>query len=250
MKLNLQSLTLAWAIAFSMSSTVLAQGRSPSVSLRIPGQWSNRESTDFSGDGRPRRTAGGASRGECRVKNNSSLTALIPDTPVVLTIAESPTFWFYIPYTLTSENSVEFVLKDDHNNYVYKTQFSERETSPGIVNLRLPSRITLEAERNYDWYLLIYCDPQNQDKFVYVNGSVRRVERSSLNSSSKLPSPEERLNFYVAEGLWYDAITNLAEKMSAAPQDNGTRNNWVTLLRSVGLENLASEPFALCCSLE
>ena len=247
----LQPLALACAIAFSMSSPSLAPVRAETVSMQsIPLEWRNRESPDFSGDGRPRRTAGGASRSGCQNQNEMTLTALIPNTPIALTVAESPTFWFYVPYALTPEQSVEFVLKDSQNDYVYKTKLTRRETSPGIIGLRLPSTVSLEANQNYDWYFLVYCEPENLSKFVYVNGSVRRVERPYLTSSLEFPSAAERLHFYASEGLWYDAVSHLAQQISANPQDAATKNDWATLLQSVGLEKLIEKPFVSCCPLE
>lgn len=220
-------------------------------SQTIPSDWKNAESPDFSGDGRPKRTAGGASRGECQVENNLPLTALIPDTSVALTVSQSPTFWFYVPYILTSEQSVEFVLKNSRDEYVYTTKMTGKEiTSPGIVGLHLPSTVTIDAEVDYDWYFLVYCEPQNLDKFVYVNGSVRRVDRPYLSSSLESPLPEKKLDFYATEGLWYDAVTHLARRAIANPQDATVKNDWTKLLQSVGLSELAEKPFVSCCSLK
>ncbi|MBG1270835.1 DUF928 domain-containing protein [Nostoc sp. WHI] len=53
-------------------------------------------------------------------------------------------------------------------------------TPSGVVSLRLPSTVLLKAGKDYNYYFLVYCDVQNQDKFVYVNGLVRRVKRPAL----------------------------------------------------------------------
>ena len=242
---------LAIGIAFiiGLPSHLAAQTKIDSLKS-LPLEWENQQPQDFSGDGRPKRTAGGASRSQCQAKNDLPLTAIVPDTAVVLTAAKSPTFWFYLPYTLTPKNSVEFVLKDDRDKYVYKTELTGKKVTPGIVGLRLPPKVALNPELDYNWYFLVYCEPQDRDKFAYVNGSVRRIENSYLSSSSELSSPQEQLHFYASEGLWYDALTNLAERMSANPQDVAIKDNWATLLRSVGLEKLAGEPFVPCCSLK
>lgn len=244
-------LVLASAIALGIGLPSHLAARTEIDSLQsLPLEWSNQQSPDFSGDGRPKRTAGGASRSQCLAKNDLPLTAIVPDTTVALTAAKSPTFWFYLPYTLTPQHSVEFVLQDDRDKYVYKTELTGKKVSPGIIDLRLPPEVTLEAELNYNWYFVVYCEPQNRDKFVYVNGSVRRIESSDPSSSSELSSPQEQLYFYASKRLWYDAVTNLTEQMNANPQDRAIKDNWTTLLRSVGLEKLAREPFVPCCSLK
>ncbi|PLZ80814.1 hypothetical protein CBP16_12415, partial [Fischerella thermalis WC217] len=37
-----------------------------------------------------------------------------------LTVAERPTFWFYVPYPPTNRLSVEFLLRDKEDNEVYR----------------------------------------------------------------------------------------------------------------------------------
>jgi len=213
----------------------------------IPPPLSNEAEPGFDEDGRPRKREGGGSRGECLVENKPPLTALVPHTGVGLTVSESPTFLFYVPYTLTPEHSVEFVLKEG-KTYVYQTQILGEGTSPGFVSFRLPSTVSLDADKNYDWHFVVYCDSQNKDKFVFVNGSVRRVERPELKRQLESATPLESITLYATEGIWYEAVTGLAELHRAAPQDDQLRSNWAGLLQSVGLERLTSESFVPCCS--
>jgi Domain of Unknown Function (DUF928) len=214
------------------------QGRSPFNRL------------DFSDLGRPRKRRGSGSRGgSCVVGNKPPLIALVPNTGGGLTVAKSPRFWFYVPYTLTPDYLVEFVLKDYQDNTIYKNKFSGKGTPAGVVSLRLPSTVSLEAGKDYHWYFLIYCDAQNQDKFVYVNGSVRRVERPDLERQLTSTSPQDRMARYETEGIWYEAVTEMAERISGSPQDAKIRQDWVDLLQSVGLEEVAAEPFVPCCVL-
>lgn len=247
-KYILSGLTFTFASFISYASPLWAQSAGNLNELLSSGQ-ANFTLPDFSDVGRPRRRIGGGSRGPCRVTNNLPLTALAPYNSAGLTIAETPTFWFYVPYTLTPDHSVEFVLKDG-NNEVYKTRFSGNETTPGIVNLHLPSTVSLEAEKDYNWYLLVYCDPQNQNRFVYVDGLVRRIQRPDIESQLESATPQERIALYATEGLWYDTLTHLAENLRASPHNRRINQDWANLLRSVGLEPLASEPFVACCSPE
>ena len=251
---------------------------SSSVRVRfIPPLLSNEEEPDFSDVGRPQKREGGGSRGGCLVKDKPPLTALVPQSSLeshpeqplpIATIPHSrsqgvldpnenrynmgltvtnPTFWFYVPYPLTPEHSVEFVLKVGKND-VYKTKFPGLGTPPGIVSLRLPSTASLEANKSYNWYLFVYCDSQNKDKFDFVNGLVRRVERPKLKSQLYSATPQERIIMYATEGIWYDALTGLAELHRAYPKNDKLNQDWVGLLQSVGLEKLAPEPFVPCCS--
>lgn len=236
----LQTIVLFSTLAFSNSSFSPLPVEAEAESLQsIPLEWENSQSSpDFSGDGRPKRTAGGASRSQCLAENDVPLTAIVPDTSVALTAAKSPTFWFYLPNSLTSKHSVEFVLKDDRDKYIYKTELAGEKVSSGIIGLQLPATITLNAKHDYHWYFLVHCQARN--KFVYVNGSVRRIETPNLDISNSLP--QEQLNFYASQGLWYDAMTNVAEQMSANPQNPTNQDNWATLLQSVELNELIHKP--------
>ena len=64
-------------------------------------------------------------------------------------LAESPTFWFYVPYTLTPNYSVEFVPKDNQDNTIYTNKVGGKGTPSGIVSLRLPSTVLLKAGKDY-----------------------------------------------------------------------------------------------------
>ncbi|NJQ98773.1 MAG: DUF928 domain-containing protein [Hydrococcus sp. CSU_1_8] len=90
-------------------------------------------------------------------------------------------FWFYVPYTLTPKYGIEFVLKDDRGNYVYKIKFPGSGTPPGIVSIRLPPTVFLETNKDYTWYFLLYCGARSPDN--YINGFIRRVERQIWKSS-------------------------------------------------------------------
>ena len=213
------------------------------------------------------RQRGGASRGQCPVVGKP-LTALVPATQKTLgarqgsspalgtlesvwglTVAERPTLWFYVPYTLTPKLPIEFVLQDEQGNDVYQTSFTSSQTPPGIAKFRLPSTAApLKVGKKYHWYFSIYCD---SDDPVFVEGWVQRnaLNPSVINRLQKA-TPRQRTALYAANGIWHDALTTLAELRSANPQDATLRNDWVSLLQPVGLEAIAREPMSKCCAPE
>jgi hypothetical protein len=207
--------------------------------------------------GAPTQRSHAGSRGCEEIEGQSSssdeeklLTALVPayqttDSDLVwgLTTSERPTFWFYVPYTLTSQYAIEFVLKDDQGNYVYKVKFPGEGTPPGIISLRLPPTVSLLRDRDYTWYFLLYCGARAPDN--YINGFIRRVERPNLEHQLRSISPRERAILYAEQGIWYEALTELIQLR----RDNNKRD-WTRLLQSVGLERLAGEPLIPCCSPE
>jgi hypothetical protein len=176
------------------------------------------------------------------------LTALVPvyntsDSQLVwgLTTSARPTFWFYIPHALTPQNEIEFVLKDNQDNYAYKTKFSGKKTLPGIVNLSLPPTVSLSSSRDYTWYFLIYCGSRTPDS--YVNGLIRRVDRPNLEKQLRAATLREQVALYAEQGIWYDALSELAKLHRNNAQNDKVERDWTSLLGSIGLESLTSEPF-------
>lgn len=207
-------------------------------------------SPEFSDVGRPRRRQGGGSRGSCLIADKPPLTALVPASSTGFTLAQSPSFWFYLPYDLTERHSVDFVLKDGQDNLVHRKTIAGHQIASGIVNLRLPSSVVLETNQSYEWYLLVQCDAENSERFVFVNGAIRRLERPELQQKLATLAPEAHADFYAAENIWYDALDHSATQLRDAPENSRIRKNWRALLQSIGLTNLESQPIGSCCVVE
>lgn len=257
MKLLRPPMTLACAITWavvsftSYPSQVWAQSSRPinnipsSVRLRLlqPKQ-AKQEGPDFSGDGRPGRRAGGGSRSPCP-SMNTPLTALMPVTNSGKTVAERPTFWFYVPYSPQEARSGEFVLQDEENNDVYRTRSRFKlPGTPGFVSLSIPlTEAPLEINKWYRWYFKLYCESQKLSAPVFVEGWVQRSElTTALESRLKAATLEEKYTAYITDSIWYDAIDSLAELRLAQPPSATPDSNWANQLRSVGLERLQQEP--------
>lgn len=193
-------------------------------------------------DGAPAGTAGGASRGGCPSdpKEKPFLTALIPATGKVLTVAERPTLFFYIPKT--SARKVGFSLKDETENDVYQTDLAITG-NPGIVSVSLPpSAPALEIGKTYNWYFSMLCNSSDFSGNLVVNGSLQRTEISStLAKAQELTSPLERAAFYAKNGIWLEALANLAEARRKQPDDSKIAEQWTELLKSAGLETVAEK---------
>ncbi|MBO3458653.1 DUF928 domain-containing protein [Aetokthonos hydrillicola Thurmond2011] len=196
------------------------------------------------------RRKGGASRcANCNV-DELALTALVPGNQsqsfLALTIAKYPTFWFYIPHTFAHKASLEFVLQDEHHNYIYKTILTPSTISGGIISIPASQKAApLVIGKKYQWTLSI----REQQNSVFVQGYVQRV---ALNSEmmNKLESANsgQRLKVYAANGIWQDTLTLLANLHRKYPHDTIVKSQWISLLQSVGLEDIASERIIDCCN--
>lgn len=212
------------------------------------------------------RLRGGASRGQCPAIAKP-LTALVPATKKTLnlkqalsnsaldtfevvwglTTAESPTLWFYVPYSLTPKLPLQFVLQDDQDNEVYTgVPLTVFQTSPGIIKFSLPSTVALKIGKMYHWYFEIDCA---SDAPVFVEGWIQRTAlKPALLSQLKQASPRQKVALYAANGIWFDALTTLAELRIANPSDSTLQDDWVSLLDSVDLDAIATEPILQCCT--
>jgi hypothetical protein len=201
-------------------------------------------------------------RSQCR-PGNQPLTALVPITrrtgsegqgssaaivtwKSVLgsTVAERPTFWFYVPYTLTPAHRLEFVLQDETGNDIYKTSFTQSGTSPGVVGVELPSTVApLEVGKMYHWFFSIECSP---DEAVLVDGWVQRVPLNALlERQLDQATQKEKIALYANNHIWHEALTSLAGLRRQNPEDDKLKEDWVTLLQSIDLNAIAQEPITL-----
>jgi Domain of Unknown Function (DUF928) len=195
----------------------------------------------------------GGSRGCQDVANQSTgseqqaVTALIPvyeskDSPSVLglTVSGNPTFWFYVPYQ--SKFSGKFVLENGENKTVYEAPFTLNGT-PGVVQISLPSSVSLQIDRQYQWHFKIYC--QRGQPAISVAGKIKRINfpNPALRSQLEKATLSDRISILAANGIWYDALTAAGEIRKTDPNDG----NWPSLLRQIGLSNMASEPIVECC---
>jgi hypothetical protein len=219
------------------------------------------------------RARGGASRSkECQI-TKEPLTALVPNSSKsltevsnvftsgaknnlekstsesvwALTISARPSFWFYIPYSLNSHHSIEFVLQDEFDKTLYQNSFTFTETKPGVMQVKLSNNSTpLKIGKKYHWYFLVYC---HTDDPVYVEGWVERIAiNPNLQIKLTRSTPQEKADLYAANGIWYDALTHLAQLRQINPNDVSLKADWESLLESVGLDAIASQPILSCCT--
>lgn len=196
-------------------------------------------------DGRPDDTAGGASRdsGRCSqdpVANRPSITPLMPMVNHGFTVAEHPTLFVYIPPT--SAKTIFFSLKDEKEDYYYQTTIS-RPKQAGIVSFKLPADAPpLEVGKRYQWSFVTICGERLAVDDPRVEGHIERV---ALNSDQltqlKNLSLLERAALYGADGIWYDTLSSLAELRRLQPNNTTLATTWENLLKSVGLEAVATQ---------
>jgi Domain of Unknown Function (DUF928) len=163
-----------------------------------------------------------------------------------LTANEHPTLWFYIPYAQNSISRIDFILSDGDNptNRIVYQNAIQSPTQPGIVNFSLPqTSAPLAIDRLYQWELKLTMKRQ-LDQEISVKGWIQRAGlNGELSDLIKRSTPEQQAALYAEQGLWYDALSTLAELRRDRPQDIEIIQDWKNILKSVDLGKLANKPF-------
>lgn len=207
------------------------------------------------------RRRGGTSRDGCPTLN-TPITALVPGEEtsgssqagtdpksisksfLASTVAEHPTFWFYVPNLPAHARSGEFVLQNEAGDDVYRTPLVLPQ-KPGVISISLPQnpQYSLKTDNKYHWYFKVYCgNPQETPEYFFVDGEVQRVALTRVLESQLNTAKSGKYRVYAANNIWYDALTNLADLLSTDSQNPMLAEDWADLLKSVGLQDLAQAP--------
>lgn len=193
--------------------------------------------------GAPARTGGGGVRGGgCTASDRTMLTALMPNNNIGTTTADSPTLFFYVP-KFPSKNA-EFLLVDENGDDVYQTKVN-LPASSGVMRISLPEQTDdgkplLKAGKNYSWAFSIVCDAKDRTRDLITEGRVRRVPlNTELATALKTANTDalKQAELYAKAGIWQETLELAASVRQSNPQV------WRDLLKSVGLEKVASAQF-------
>jgi hypothetical protein len=139
-----------------------------------------------------------------------------------------------------------FSLTDEADNPIYEVPVKLPE-KPGIVAVRLPSNVApLEVGKPYHWYfkVRVACSASERGTLDYVDGWVQRTELDAATMQQlQQTTPQQKAAIYAEKGIWFDTVTTLAE-LQLADAKTANREDWESLLRSVGLDQLATVPLA------
>ncbi len=100
----------------------------------------------------------------------------------------------------------------------------------------------LEVDKLYQWAVVLVCGDRPSPNDPSVTAWVRRVVPSGRMNN--LQEALERAAWYGEQGMWYNALTALAEARRSQPVDPAFTKIWANFLTqpSVGLGAIANEP--------
>lgn len=199
--------------------------------------------------GQPPTTRGAGSRNDrycpqdTPTKGEPTLTALVSPTnhnQSILTWAEHPTFWVYLPKT--SARQIVLSVREEGSRQ-HTQRFLPITGESGIVGIPLTENTPpLEVGKSYQWAIVLVCGDRPSPNDPVVTAWVRRaVPSQPLNNQQ---AALERAVEYGEQGIWYDALTTLAVARRSQPDNPALAKIWTDFLAqpSVGLETIATEP--------
>jgi hypothetical protein len=139
----------------------------------------------------------------------------------------------------------EFILQDENRNLIYEQALTIKNSS-GVISVSIPANTNvppLEVGKNYTWVFSLICDPDDRSADQIEKGTVRRVELSADILGELENADLRRKTFiYAQNGIWQDALGNLAAARRANPNELVFQTDWESLLDSVRLREISQEP--------
>jgi len=182
-------------------------------------------------------------RGKCENFPQASFTALVPENKIGRTVSGYPTFFFYLPQP--NAELAEFILQDEKRNVIYSQALTIKNLS-GVISVSIPANTNvppLEVGKKYTWIFSLVCDPEDRGVDRVETGTVRRVELSAdILGELENADPRRKTFIYAENGIWQDALGNLAAARRANPNELVFQTDWESLLDSVRLGEIAKEP--------
>lgn len=204
--------------------------------------------------GAPERTSPGGRRGGCDLKEatpsdiNSriELTAIAPINNIITSVVPHPAVYVHIA-TIMDEQVNFRVLEKETNIEVYKTNFQLPHTA-GIVKVKLPETVNLQANKIYNWEFLVICDPEDSSDDKLVKGLLERksLTLEQLDKIEKIKeNPIEQAKLYAEYGVWHETL----EILDSLRENSQFKAEWDEILSSVKLQQLANYPVINCCQV-
>jgi Domain of Unknown Function (DUF928) len=202
---------------------------------------------------RPGSRQGAATRGDCAKKDPLMFKAILPTTNQGQTVADYPTFYWYQANQAFSWMRFELYATQNQQPEsfpLYSSTFRIRESSNPLASLTLPENTglsPLEVNREYLWKVTLICskggpeDDTADGSQQSIQGWVTRVA-SSPTLDSQLVRAKHPYDAYAAEGLWYDAVHDLATRLQEDPQDEQLVSDWKDLLKEMTLSAKSVSP--------
>lgn len=187
--------------------------------------------------GAPASRIGGGTRGLAPAA--PALAVLAPDHTGHTINAQPTLYWFL---SKPAPVQIEVTLLDEAGVKPVVEKVLKADMQAGIQALSLKDLgITLKPNEEYRWHVAMVYNAKQRSSDVTSSGTVKLVPQPAALASRLNQSESRRHAVYAEEGLWYDAVDALMQRINAAPGDTRLRDELDALLKQVGLRPVAHQ---------
>jgi hypothetical protein len=174
--------------------------------------------------GAPATRVGGGTRS---IGSRSFTVSVLAPSETGFTTRDTPTIYWYVSEPVNSPVEVTLTttepLKDATPPALEITL--QPPITKGVHALRLADHgVVLKPGVEYQWFVAVVGNPAQRSSDIIAGGAIRRLAEAD---SAK-------------DGLWYDTIDQLSQRINASPADPRLRQQRAALLDQVGLREAAA----------
>jgi hypothetical protein len=164
--------------------------------------------------------------------------ALAPDH-VGLTVRASPTLHWFLP--ARADHRIEFVLTAPDAIDPVLMVTMKAPVEPGFHAVPLGDHgVTLESGVTYRWFVALVLDEDQRYRDVIGGGAIARIQPSAtLRAELEKAGPGAAGHTYAANGLWYDALDFVSQRIHERVGEPSRRSRRAELLEQASLQTAA-----------
>jgi hypothetical protein len=143
------------------------------------------------------------------------------------TTRDNPTVYWYVSQPLNTPVELTLTTTEPLKDAVPTTLelTLQPPIAQGVHALRLGDHgVTLKPGVEYQWFVAVVSNPAQRSNDVVAGGGIKRIAPADA----------------VGDGVWYDALDQLSQQISANPADARLRQQRAALLEQVGLREAAA----------
>jgi len=143
------------------------------------------------------------------------------------TTRDKPTVYWYVSEPLNTPVELTLTTTEPLKDAVPTTLelTLQPPIAQGVHALRLGDHgVTLKPGVEYQWFVAVVSNPAQRSNDVVAGGGIKRITPADA----------------VRDGVWYDALDQLSQQISADPADARLRQQRAALLEQVGLREAAA----------
>ena len=188
---------------------------------------------------------GGGRRGESELPEETAESGFAEGAPEVwvltpaaagLTVSASPSLYYYL-----SDNTgmaLDVTINLDRLT-LFQLQVNTPKTK-GIYKVSLAELgMQLEEGKEYEWNVVLIPDPAQGSLNITSTGAVKRVPIEKKLEEMLIEKKSNQYEAYAENGIWYEALDELNQKILANPKNTKLKTERSDLLKQVGLPSVA-----------